>query len=65
MTLTDVMSGSGLAGYAVAAMVLFMAVFVAVVLWTFAPWRRREMDEASRLPLDDGDGEGPRPGAKR
>jgi cbb3-type cytochrome oxidase subunit 3 len=65
VTLTDVMSGAGLAGYAVVAMVLFMAVFVAIVVWIFAPWRKREMDEASRLPLDDGDGAPPRPGVKR
>jgi cbb3-type cytochrome oxidase subunit 3 len=66
MTLTDVMSGAGLAGYAVAAMILFMLVFVGVVVWTFWPGRRREMEAASRLPLDDGDGDGaaPRPGGK-
>lgn len=65
MTLTDVMSNSGLAGYAVVAMILFMTVFVAIVLRIFAPWRKREMDEASRLPLDDGDDARARPGVKR
>lgn len=65
MTLTDVMSNSGLAGYAVVAMILFMAVFVAIVLRIFAPWRKREMDEASRLPLDDGDDARARPGVRR
>jgi cbb3-type cytochrome oxidase subunit 3 len=65
VTLTDVMSNSGLAGYAVVAMILFMAVFVAIVLRIFAPWRKREMDEASRLPLDDGDDARARPGVKR
>jgi cbb3-type cytochrome oxidase subunit 3 len=65
VTLTDVMSNSGLAGYAVVAMILFMAVFVAIVLRIFAPWRKREMDEASRLPLDDGDEARARPGVKR
>jgi cbb3-type cytochrome oxidase subunit 3 len=65
VTLTDVMSNSGLAGYAVVAMILFMTVFVAIVLRIFAPWRKREMDEASRLPLDDGDDARARPGVKR
>ncbi len=65
MTLTDVMSNSGLAGYAVVAMILFMTVFVAIVLRIFAPWRKREMDEASRLPLDDGDDARARPGVRR
>jgi cbb3-type cytochrome oxidase subunit 3 len=65
VTLTDVMSNSGLAGYAVVAMILFMAVFVAIVLRIFAPWRKREMDEASRLPLDDGDDARARPGVRR
>jgi len=54
MSLSDVMSHAGLAGLAEIAMVLFLLVFLAVVAWTFAPGRRHELDEASRLPLDDG-----------
>jgi cbb3-type cytochrome oxidase subunit 3 len=42
-----------------------MTVFVAIVLRIFAPWRKREMDEASRLPLDDGDDARARPGVRR
>jgi len=53
MSLSDLMSHAGLARYAEVAMILFMLAFVAIVAWTFAPGRRREMDEASRLPLDD------------
>ena len=53
MGLSDVIGHAGLSGFTVAAMILFMAAFVAVVVWTFAPRRRRELDAASRLPLDD------------
>jgi cbb3-type cytochrome oxidase subunit 3 len=63
MGLSDVMGHAGLSGYAVVAMVLFMAAFAVIVAWTFAPRRRRELDEASRLPLDDGTQRAERPGA--
>jgi cbb3-type cytochrome oxidase subunit 3 len=52
MKLSDVVSHSGLAEYAVVAMVLFLIAFVAVVIHIcLSP--RREMDAAARLPLDD------------
>jgi cbb3-type cytochrome oxidase subunit 3 len=53
MSLSDVIGHAGLGGFTEVAMILFMAAFVAVVAWTFAPRRRRELDAASRLPLDD------------
>ena len=53
MRLTDIMSGAGLSIYAQIALVIFVAVFVAIVLRTFAPSRRKEMDELARLPLED------------
>jgi cbb3-type cytochrome oxidase subunit 3 len=53
MGLADVIGHAGLSGFTVVAMILFMAAFVAVVAWTFAPRRRRELDETGRLPLDD------------
>ncbi len=63
MGLSDVVGGAGLEGFTLAAMLLFFAAFVAIVLWTFRPRSRREMDEAGRLPLDD-EREGPKgPGA--
>jgi cbb3-type cytochrome oxidase subunit 3 len=63
MSLSDVMSHAGLGRFAEIAMILFMLAFLGIVVWTFAPWRQREMDEASRLPLDD-EREGPAgPGA--
>ena len=55
MSLTDIMSSAGLAFYAEVALVLFLVVFLVVVVRLFLPSRRREMDEASRLPLDDDD----------
>jgi cbb3-type cytochrome oxidase subunit 3 len=64
MGLSDVIGHAGLSGYAVAAMILFMAAFAAIVVWAFAPRRRRELDEASRLPLDGGAERAERPGAK-
>ncbi|MGE0441863.1 MAG: cbb3-type cytochrome oxidase subunit 3 [Gemmatimonadales bacterium] len=53
MRLTDIMSGSGLSGYATIALILFMAAFLAIVVRTFLPSRKREMDEHGRIPLDD------------
>ncbi len=54
MKLSDIMSNSGLSGYAEIALVIFLAVFIGVAIRTFAPSRNREMQEAARLPLDDG-----------
>ena len=54
MRLTDVMSGSGLAGYAIVAMVLFMAAFVAILIRACLPSRKSEMDRNARLPFADG-----------
>ncbi len=54
MKLSDVMGHAGLAIYAEVAMILFLFAF-AIILWrVFAPANRRAMEEAGRLPLDDG-----------
>ncbi len=53
MRLSDIMANAGLSGYAVIAMVLFMAAFLAIVVRIFWPGKAREMDAASRMPLDD------------
>ncbi len=53
MKLVDVMSASGLSMYAIVALVLFVAAFVAVVLMILAPGSAERMAQASRLPLDD------------
>ena len=55
MRLADVVSGSGLAVYAEIALLLFLAVFVAVVVRVFSPKRAADLEAARRLPLEDGD----------
>ena len=53
MRLSDVMSHAGLAGYAIVALVLFLAAFLAVVAWIARRSSSREFERASRLPLED------------
>jgi len=53
MSLGDVVGHAGLAGYAEVALILFVAAFLAIAVWTLLPRRKQEFDEASRLPLDD------------
>ena len=53
MKLSDVMSNAGLAGYAEAALVLFVLAFLGIVIATVRPSQKGRMDAASRLPLDD------------
>ncbi len=54
MKLSDIMSNAGLSMYAQVALVLFLGVFIAITIRTFAPSNRRALEEASLLPLDDG-----------
>lgn len=53
MSLSDIMSSAGLAFYAEVALVLFLLVFIVVLVRLLLPSHRLELDEASRLPLDD------------
>ena len=53
MSLTDIVSAAGLAIYAQVALIIFVAVFIAIVIRTFAPSRGRYMDEAARIPLEE------------
>lgn len=53
MRLSDIMANAGLAGWAQAALILFLVAFLAILVAVFAPSRRREFDRASRMPLDD------------
>jgi cbb3-type cytochrome oxidase subunit 3 len=53
MSLTDLMSGAGLAHYAVVALVLFFAVFVAVSVWLWWPSHHSRWARAANLPLHD------------
>lgn len=63
MKLVDVMSASGLSGYAIIALVLFVAAFVAVLLMILAPGSAERHAQASRLPLDDDSVRTPRTGS--
>jgi cbb3-type cytochrome oxidase subunit 3 len=53
MRLSDIMSGAGLSGYAEVALIIFLVAFLLITVSVFAPSRKKEFDEASRMPLDD------------
>ncbi|MFP5355835.1 MAG: CcoQ/FixQ family Cbb3-type cytochrome c oxidase assembly chaperone [Gemmatimonadota bacterium] len=53
MSLTELMSGANLDGYAQVSLLLFLFAF-ALVLWRiFAPRFKSTYDKAARMPLDD------------
>lgn len=54
MKLSDIMSHAGLTFYTEVALVIFLAVFVAVVVRTLWPSRSRELDSQARIPFDEG-----------
>jgi cbb3-type cytochrome oxidase subunit 3 len=54
MKLSDIMSNSGLSMYAQVALVLFLGVFIAITIRTYAPSNRKMLDDAALLPLSDG-----------
>lgn len=51
-SLSDVVGAAGLHGYAEVALVLFLAVFIAVVARVLLT-RRGDLDRVARLPLED------------
>lgn len=53
MRLSDIMSHMGLWGWAVAAMVLFVAVYVSQVWWMFSARNREAIQRGGSLPLQD------------
>lgn len=53
MSLTDLMSAMGLAVFPLIAMVIFIAVFIGVVIYTFHPRNRQRHRSSSQMPLDD------------
>ncbi len=53
MKLVDVMSASGLSGYAIVALLLFFAAFLMVLAMILAPGSAARMAQAAQLPLDD------------
>ena len=52
MRLSDVMSHAGLSGYAIVALVLFLAAFTAIVIRVVRA-RRPDLDRLARMPLED------------
>lgn len=62
MRLSDIMSNAGLSTYAEIALVIFLIAFLLITLSVFAPSRKQEFDEASRMPLDDTHPQTPRHG---
>ncbi len=59
MKLSDIMGNAGLAIYAQIALVLFLAVFVAIVVRVFRPSRKADLEAAAAMALEDA----PRPDA--
>ena len=53
MKLSDIMGHAGLSIYAQIALVLFLVAFAAILVRTFRPSRRDEMEAARRLPLEE------------
>lgn len=52
-SLTDVVSGAGLSGYAEIALILFVLAFVGVVISLFLPGRQKTYERMRHLPIDD------------
>lgn len=51
MSLSDIMSAAGLAGYAEVGLILFLLAFVAIAIRTMARGRGAEWERARQLPL--------------
>jgi cbb3-type cytochrome oxidase subunit 3 len=51
-SLTDVVSGAGLSGYAEIALILFVIAFLGVVVSLFLPSRQRVYERMRHLPVD-------------
>jgi cbb3-type cytochrome oxidase subunit 3 len=53
MSLTEIMSAAGLSRYAEIALVLFFVAFIVILVRIYAPSRRRALERAAHLPLED------------
>ena len=51
-SLTDVVSGAGLSGYAEVALVIFLVAFIGIVISLFLPSRQRTFERLRRLPIE-------------
>jgi cbb3-type cytochrome oxidase subunit 3 len=58
-SLTDVVSGAGLSGYAQVALVIFLIAFVGIVISLFLPSRQRTFERMRRLPIEHDSSEPP------
>ncbi len=54
MSLSEIMGASGLAGYAIAGLLIFLVVFLVIALRLMIQSHRGKLDELSSLPLEDG-----------
>ncbi|MES2176694.1 MAG: cbb3-type cytochrome c oxidase subunit 3 [Gemmatimonadota bacterium] len=54
MSLTDIMSHSGLSIFAEIGMILFFITFLGIAWWVYRPANRARWSADARLPLDDG-----------
>lgn len=54
MKLSDIMSHAGLTFYTEVALIIFMAVFIAIVVRTLWPSRKRTLNSDAQLPFDEG-----------
>jgi|GEM_PF-773555 len=52
--LSDIVGASGLAGYAIVALILFVFAFLLVLVNVYAPSRRAQHERAATLPFDEG-----------
>jgi cbb3-type cytochrome oxidase subunit 3 len=53
MSLSDIMSGSGLHVFAEIGLILFLLLFAGVIAYTFARRNRETFERARHAPLDD------------
>jgi cytochrome c oxidase cbb3-type subunit 4 len=49
----------------VAAMIIFIALFIGVILYVFWPGNKRKFDDAAKLPLEDKDDEPEQDGGRQ
>jgi hypothetical protein len=55
MKLSDIMGGTGLSGYAMVGMILFILVFLSLGLRMWYQSRNGDLDGMENMPLSDGD----------
>ena len=61
MTLTEIMSNSGLSRYAELGLLLFVFAFVLIIVRVYRPSRRDALERQAKLPLEDDRSSRPHP----